>query len=88
MTDQETAAIVARQLAAETAYLEARSSFPGIRAERRRILEETERELAAAVAEVLRAHVCTASGCPTDGAGFPDGTERSAAYPQARDRLS
>lgn len=68
MTAEQIAAIVARQLAAEAAYLESVSSFPAIRAERRRILEEAERELAAAGAEIA------ASGSPADGAGFPDAT--------------
>jgi len=52
-------------LAAEAAYLEALASFPAIAAERRRILEETERALSDAVAELL-------SGRPTDASGFPD----------------
>lgn len=73
MTPEQTAAIVARHLLAESRYLDSVSSFPAIRAERRRILEEAERELAGAAAEVLRADVCTtspaASESPSDGAG-------------------
>lgn len=69
MTAEQIAAIVARQLVAESRYLEAASSFPAIRAERRRILDETERELACAVIETL---ACSTSGRPPDDAGFPD----------------
>lgn len=69
MTRQQIEAVVARQLVAEARYLEAVFSFPAIRAERRRILEETERELGEAVA----AGACTeASGRPADASGNPD----------------
>lgn len=77
MTEQEISAIVERQLAAEALYLEAAVSFPGIRAERRRILEEAERELAAALAEILRVDVCTASGRPAGLSGNPDGRDKT-----------
>ena len=72
MTHEQLVDVVHRQLAAEAAYLEALASFPCILAERRRVLEEAERELAGAVDQVLRGDVCKASGSPADGAGFPD----------------
>lgn len=56
-------------LAAEADYLEALASFPAIVAERRRILEETERDLARAVADQLGGE---ASGRPAGRSGFPD----------------
>ncbi len=72
MTAEEIADVVDRQLVAEAKYLEAVASFPCIRAERRRILEEAERELAIAVDQVLRAGACRVAGRPAGGAGLPD----------------
>lgn len=73
-------------LAAEAAYLGAVASFPAIRAERRRKLEETERELARAVAEVLSAGACNESRRPADESGNPD-CQRGAAGASAPHRI-
>lgn len=77
MTHSEIAAIVARQLVAESRYLGALAAKPGIRAKHRLILEEAERDLARAAAKILdegRAKdLQESSGTPDGGAGLPDG---------------
>lgn len=77
MTTEQAAAIVARQLTAEARYLAVVGAIPAIRAEHRRILEEAERELEIAAAEVLASGVTAtrrrSSGTPDGCAGSPDG---------------
>lgn len=79
MTREQIDAIVARQLVAEARYLGARDGKPVIRAERRRILEQAERELAAVVANLFGEPRAQASGSPAPPSGNPDAIESETA---------